>query len=179
MARIRTFLLGALAIGLALTAIFPATQAMAQAVAAVVQPEPGTTTVVEIPIGGWFENTATWVGAILFPAIWGFILFMANRFFPPLVALLKTAQVEQLLQKGIDFGIAAAVGATKDKKLSIDVGNEVIAQALNYIIAQAPAKIIAWVGGPDAIRRMIFARLQWEAEVSADAVGVYAPVAST
>jgi len=52
-----------------------------------------------------------------------------------------------------------AVGASKDKSLTVDVGNKVLAQALQYVIDHAPDWLTDWMGGPEQIAQKIVARL--------------------
>jgi hypothetical protein len=121
-------------------------------------------TTVSIPIGSWVDATAPTIAALLLAVItWGF------RKLPDAIqGLLRTAQVDQMLQKAIDFGINTVKGATKDRVLDVDVGNAVIAQALDYVVKHCPAWMIEWLGGEKGIRDRIIARLDLDANAGAD-----------
>ncbi len=75
------------------------------------------------------------VAAIVMP-----IITFALRFLPSQIqALIRTAQVEQLLGRAIDYGINATANAVKGKTLSVDVGHAVAAQAVKYALDYGPA----------------------------------------
>ena len=74
-------------------------------------------------------------------------------------AMLTSARAIQIIEKGISYGFNTVEGAVAGKTLDVNVGNAVVAQAVQYVIDQAPAKIIAWVGGEEGIKRKIIARL--------------------
>lgn len=117
----------------------------------------------------WGAAVQQWAGAIgsiiLASLMWALRQLPAQA-----VAFLSAIRIEQLLQKGIDYGINAVVGATKDKKLSVDVGNQVLAEALQYVIDSAPGWLIGWAGGPEQIARKIWARLDLDESADAGAV---------
>lgn len=88
----------------------------------------------------------------------------------PVGDFLKTLRVEQILKRAVDFGIQATEGAAKDKTLTVDVGSEVVARALKYVLDHAPDKLIGWMGGVENIKEMILARLDLTANASAEPV---------
>lgn len=47
----------------------------------------------------------------------------------------------------------------KDKTLDVDVGNKVLAQALQYAVDNAPGWLQTWAGGPEGLAKKIWARL--------------------
>ncbi|WWT39810.1 hypothetical protein [Microcystis phage Mwe-JY25] len=115
-------------------------------------------TSVTIPYGDWAASLLMTVAAVAIPAIsW------ALRFLPAQVqALIRTAQVEQLLGKAISYAINATAGAAKGRALSVDVGSEVAAHAVSYAIANGPGWVTTWLGGEAGIRQRIIARLEIE-----------------
>jgi hypothetical protein len=132
-------------------------------------------TVVVVPLGSWLERSLMFVRDIIIPGILGVAVFIAGKIYPAAILFLRSKYVEQLLTRAVDYGIQATVGATKDKKLEINVGNQVIANALDYAVQQGPTHILNWLGGAEAIRRMIFARLNFEDDASAAKLGVKTP----
>lgn len=76
-----------------------------------------------------------------------------------IVAIFGNARVELLLNNAIGYGLNAVQGAVKDKTLSVDVGNEVLAKALQYAVDNAPAWLQSWAGGPEGLAKKIWARL--------------------
>ena len=126
---------------------------------AVVVPEG---TAVRIPWGAWLSELSSTLSTVLFAAvIWGF-----RRLPSSIVALLQTMRAEQLIQKAIDYGLNATAGASKDKILSINVGNEVLAKAITYATEQGAPRIIGWLGGPEGISKKIIARLELPPEAA-------------
>lgn len=114
----------------------------------------------------WGATLSEWAQAI--GAVLGAVIVYGMRQLPSqVVAILNTMRVEQMLQKGIDYGVNAVAGAAKDKTLTVDVGNKVLAEAAQYVLNNAPDWLQKWMGGPDEIVKKIFARLNLEAGASA------------
>ncbi|WP_441280495.1 hypothetical protein [Tardiphaga sp. 862_B3_N1_1] len=76
-----------------------------------------------------------------------------------IVAIFGNARVELLLNNAIGYGLNAVQGAVKDKALTVDVGNEVLAKALQYAVDNAPGWLQSWAGGPEGLAKKIWARL--------------------
>jgi hypothetical protein len=76
-----------------------------------------------------------------------------------IVAIFGNARVELLLNNAIGYGLNAVEGAVKDKTLTVNVGNEVLAKALQYAVDNAPGWLQSWAGGPDGLAKKIWARL--------------------
>jgi hypothetical protein len=139
-----------------LTLIYPA---FAQAV------DVAAETIVTVPYGDWIANSMGLIGWFLAVVIaWALRQLPAN-----IVAVIKTAQVEQVLQRGIDYALNAVAGATKDKVLDADVGNKVIAEALRYVVSLGPKWLIGFLGGEEGIKARIIARLELQPEVAVSA----------
>lgn len=80
-------------------------------------------------------------------------------------SILQTMRVDQVINKAIDYAINMVKGATKDKELSFDVGNEVLAKALQYVLDHSPGWLQQWMGGPDKIAEKIISRLNLAPDV--------------
>jgi hypothetical protein len=112
-------------------------------------------TTVTIPYGDWLAAAANSLIVIL-----GALLAYGFRLLPAqVVGILQSLRADQLLTKAVEYGINAVAGAAKGKALDVNVGNDVVAEAVNYVIQQGPAWLINWLGGEDGIRRMVIARL--------------------
>lgn len=74
--------------------------------------------------------------------------------------IIATAKVNQLLEKAIDFGINTTIGAVKGETLTVDVGNKVVKQAVDYVMKHAPDRLIGWMGGEDMIKEKVIARVE-------------------
>jgi len=125
--------------------------ALAQAVA--------VDTTVEVPISSWIETAGTFVGPLLAAAA----LWLIRKLPEQISAILITMRVDQMLEKAISYAINATVAASKDKPLSINVGNEVVAKAVQYVIDNGPGWLIGWMGGEASIREKVIARLEVDA----------------
>ncbi|MEY9110386.1 hypothetical protein ABH999_006582 [Bradyrhizobium yuanmingense] len=112
--------------------------------------------------GEWISQWAGALGTVLAAvAMWALRLLPGQIY-----AVLVAARADQIIQKGIDYGIAMAVGASKDNALTVNIGNDVLAQALQYVVDHAPGWLQAWMGGPEQIAQKIVARLNLVPEAS-------------
>lgn len=139
-------------------------------------PQTGPYTV-SIPYGDLIKQVFDLIGSVLGPAIMGLIAWgMARTNLPTAVQSFVHAMLtNQLLDKAIAYAINAVEGATAGKTLSIPVSNQVVAEALNYALAHGPSWLIDWMGGADAIRQKIIARLPLPPEASVDGSSVVSP----
>ncbi len=129
-----------------------ATAAVAQTAAAPASP---IDTMLTIPWGDWLYNSATAVIAVL-----GALITWGLRFLPArILAVVQTAQLDQLLLKAIDYGVNTTKDAAKGKALTVDVANPVLKSALQYAVDNAPGWMISWAGGEEGLRVKIIARL--------------------
>lgn len=128
---------------------------------AMAQAAPATTTVA-VPVGDWLTDTAAFLG----PLLAAVVLWMIRKLPPQVAALLMSMRVDQLLNKAITYAINSVATATHDKPLTLDVGNAVVAQAVQYAIDHGPSGLIDWMGGTEKIRQKIIARLNVSAGVA-------------
>lgn len=120
-------------------------------------------TAVTVPWGDIVNQLLPALDQILVVVILGLAAF-ASRHLPGWAQGLVTNQMltalEPYLQQAVDWGIASVSGASKDKVLSIDVANSVVAQAVQFFVDHAPAFLLAKVGGVDMLRQKIIAMIQ-------------------
>lgn len=110
---------------------------------------------ITIPWGDWAASLLMTVAALIVP-----LITWALRFLPAqLQALIRTVQVEQLLGKAVSYGLNATAGAARGKVLTVDVGNQVLAEAVHYAVEHGPDWADDWLGGEAGIRDRIIARL--------------------
>lgn len=146
--------------------------AFAQEAATVVAPD--ATTVV-VPVGNWLDAVLANALEIVVAGI-GLVVAFVLRSLPKGIAdIIRTVRVEQLLGRAVDYGINAVRGAVRDKALTVDVGSKVVAEAAQYAIDQAPGRLIEWAGGPEAIKKMVLARISLTSEAEAADVLDQAP----
>lgn len=90
----------------------------------------------------------------------GSVLALALARLPAsILAIIKTWQVDQLLERSIGYGINMVADAAKGQAMTVPVANKVIETALEYAIANGSAALIKWMGGKDVIEQKIIARL--------------------
>lgn len=121
-----------------------------------------STSAVSIPVNEWVGSLAAIIGPVLAAAV----VWLIRKLPAQMASLLMTMRVDQLLTRAIDFAVNSVKDATKDKALTVDVGNEVVAKALQYAIDHGPKGISDWMGGPDMIRQKIIARLNLDAKAA-------------
>jgi hypothetical protein len=115
--------------------------------------EAGTT--VSIPVGTWVSDWMPIVsGGLAALVAWALRQLPSN-----LIAILGNGRVELLINNAIGYGLNAVAGAAKGKTLSADVGNKVLAEALQYAIDNAPGWLTTWAGGPEGLAKKIWGRL--------------------
>ncbi len=152
------FAAGALVLAIVALFLLPLTGAFAQTVV-----EKTVDTTIEIPIGQWISAA----GELVLLAIPVAFAWLCRLLPTQLANALVAFRAEQLLGKAVTYGINATAGAVKDRPLSIDVGSEVIQNALQFAIDNAPS-LVKTLGGTDLIRQKIIARLSLDENVAVD-----------
>lgn len=187
--RRQTFIAAALAIGIAFVASPLAPYVLAQTTAVVAaapatvdtsQPAPTETVVVNqdvsIPYGQWIEDLGDIAKSWLIPTLLGVMTWVVGKYVPaPLRGIannIMRKEAEQLLQRAIDYGIAATSGAKHDETLSIPVANDVLRKGANYALAHGWPKLIDFLDGPDGILQKMMARLDIPAEATPASFGM-------
>jgi hypothetical protein len=128
----------------------------ADAGSAAVAAQPVTVT---IPWGDWLGQLLTATATIVVSLIG----WTVHRFAPQSLQAFITNDV---IAKAVDYAIATTAGAAHGKTASIPVSNELIAVALNWIVANEP-KIADWSGAN--LRPLIVAKLAASGVVPSDA----------
>jgi len=131
---------------------------------------------ITIPVGDWISSSASILQEILIPVLLALVARVLAILPTPVAALIKTLQVEQILTRAIGYGINAVQGAEHGKVLTVQVGNSVVAEAVNYVIQNGPSWLIKFLGGPEGIKQRILARVNLEANAS---LGIQKQVAQT
>jgi hypothetical protein len=135
-------------------AIFHSVALAADGPATVAQAAPEGTKVV----WAWGEIISSCAQAVAW--VLASLAMVAFRKLPAnLVAVFGNARVDLLLNNAIGYGLNAVAGAVKGKTLQVDVGNQVLAQALQYALDHAPGWLQSWAGGPEGLAKKIWARL--------------------
>lgn len=144
-------------IGLLCAGLFMATvycgEAIAQTVTVPVQIPNDNQVVIEW--GAILGNVATFLAS--FAAL--FVTFLFRALPGEWAAMAKTARVDHLLEKAIQYGANTVKDATLDKKMTVPVANDVIEKAVEYALEMGPPTITNWVGGEDGLRKKIIARI--------------------
>jgi hypothetical protein len=118
---------------------------------------------VVVPYGEWIGAVLPYAGyALAAVALWGV------RMLPPqFSAIAHVMQAESLITAGISYGINTTAGATRDKTLTLHVANPVLAAALEYVLTIAKPSVLAKLGSPAVIAKMIWAKLDLPADSAA------------
>lgn len=125
------------------------------AVPALAQQTPADGLVV-IPWGDWLAASAKTLVTLA-----ASVLALALARLPAsMLAMIKTWQVDQLLERSIGYGINMVAGAAKGQAMTVPVANKVIEAAVEYAISNGSAALINWMGGKDVIEQKVIARLQ-------------------
>lgn len=154
-------LLALVACSLALDVAFAADAAAPETVAQATN----ETTKVTWAVGATVSQWADAFEAIAIAAV----AFLLRKIPGQFGSILMTMHVDQVLNKAIDYAINMVKGATKDKTLDVDVGNAVLARALQYVLDHSPAWLQSWMGGPELIAQKIIARLNLAPDAVPDA----------
>ncbi len=114
---------------------------------------------VTIPWGDWLASLLT-ASATIVVSLIGFIV---HRFAPPVIAAFVTNDV---IEKAVNYAIATTAGAAHGREAHIEVTNDLIAAAANWIVANEP-RIADWAGSN--LCPLIVARLAAVGVVPAEA----------
>lgn len=119
----------------------------------------------------WGWGAAATAAAQFVAYMVGLGLAYAMRQLPAnILAIFGNMRVELLLQNAINYGLNAVEGAVKGKTLEVNVGNEVLAKALQYAVDNAPVWLQSWAGGPEGLAKKIWGRLNLKDEASDAAI---------
>lgn len=114
---------------------------------------------VTIPWGDWLASLLS-ASATVVVSLIGWVV---HRFAPPAIAAFVTNDV---IEKAVNYAIATTTGAAHGREAHIEVTNDLIARAADWIIANEP-KIADWAG--ENLRPLIVARLAAVGVVPAEA----------
>lgn len=108
-----------------------------------------------LPYGDWFGLAAHTIQFGLGLAIvWGFRHLPAGA-----VGYVRMLLSEQLLKRAADYGVNVVARMAAGRSLTVDLHDERIARAVRYVIDHGPAWLVKQLGGEDAIREKIVARI--------------------
>lgn len=117
----------------------------------------------------WGEAANT-IASAAFTLISSIALYYFRQLPQNVIAIIGNARVETLLQNAKLYGLNAVKDATADKTLSVDVGNKVLAEALQYALTNGSSWLLNWGGGADGIAKKLWARLNLDPSADASAV---------
>lgn len=111
---------------------------------------------VSIPWGDWLAGVMGYFSEIIIASILA-LVSLALRGLPAQVRdILLALRVEQVIARGLDYGLGAVAGAVKGRVLEIKVANEVLNDAARYVTVNAP-ELAGALGG--TLRPKILARM--------------------
>ena len=120
------------------------------------------TTTVTVPVGDTIKSVGDLISAIAGPLVVVVFGFLARNLPSLIVDAMRTAKVDQLLTKAIQYAINIVEIQTKGATGVIDVHSAIVAKALQYVIDMAPGWLITYMGGIDKIEKKILARVTIE-----------------
>jgi hypothetical protein len=89
----------------------------------------------------------------------GSIAWLVSRLPGPAMWAFNVFKVDQLLMNSLRAAINSTKGATVGQALSINVGSEVLAKAIQYAIDNGQKWLIDWMGGRQGIEQKLIARM--------------------
>jgi len=123
---------------------------------------PAQAATVTIPYGDQIAEGAHIASAVITPLL----LLLLSKLTGPVGLFLRTFLGERLIRNAVDYAVNAVEGASKGKTLSVNVGSEVLAQAVQYALDQGAPWLVSKLGGPEGIRLKIFRALDLEEDAS-------------
>lgn len=161
-----------------LVSMTPATYAATTAVTAVpaaapaaLAPQADTVVVTDdtsvvLPYGSWLSSVGDLVSNYALPAL----MLVVTGFVATLPGyarvLAGTFLTEANMRRAIQFAINQVAGAAAGKTLTVDVGNRVIAVAVQRFIDTVPSWLLGWSGGAEDVRSKVIARLDLDGAAS-------------
>ncbi|WP_064504407.1 hypothetical protein, partial [Methylobacterium platani] len=124
-------------------------------------------TSIDLPWGAWLAAAMPSVASVAVTILGGVASAALAKLAPWATLFISQKRIEATIQTGLDYGINAVQGATKDAKLTVPVGSQVLAVALQRIIDSTPSKIIDAVGGPAEIAKRLFRAMHLDENSSA------------
>ncbi|WP_288587441.1 hypothetical protein [uncultured Methylobacterium sp.] len=124
-------------------------------------------TSVDLPWGAWLAAAMPSVASVAVTILGGVASAALAKLAPWATLFISQKRIEATIQTGLDYGINAVQGATKDAKLTVPVGSQVLAVALQRIIDSTPSKIVDAVGGPAEIAKRLFRAMHLDENSSA------------
>lgn len=154
---------------------FACVLSLSPAFAQVVTAAPTVNPAVVIPYGEYIVAVAQLVGDILVPLLVAVIMGLLGKFYPMVRMLVSEALVERTLRKWFDFGVNATAGAVKDSTVTVPVGVDIVANALQRAVNRADVNAVSkWTmdqaGGPEEVANKLFRMLKLDAGTAASDV---------
>ncbi|QRE76178.1 hypothetical protein [Methylobacterium aquaticum] len=132
------------------------------AVAQAVATAPADTTSVTLSAAPWIALLQEIVITAVIPAVAAYAIQAIRKVYPWAALFLTQSRVEQMANAVTEYAINAVPGAVKEGKLSINVGSQVIAKAVQRAVDAAPAKAIEAAGGQAGLAEIVFRKLNLE-----------------
>jgi hypothetical protein len=112
-------------------------------------------TTVTIPVGTIASGLLGFIQGIIPLAIPGILALIPMPFLP----LVKMFRIDQLLANALNYAFKQAIDKVKDQNITVDVQNQIVADASKYVLSHGPTALIKWAGGEAMIKEKLEARL--------------------
>ena len=110
----------------------------------------------------WIELVREIVITAVIPAVAAYAIQAIRKVYPWGALFLTQARVEQMTNAVTEYAINAVPGGVKEGKLSVNVGSQVIAKAVQRAVDAAPAKALEAAGGQAGLAEIVFRKLNLE-----------------
>ncbi|AWB20940.1 hypothetical protein DA075_08465 [Methylobacterium currus] len=120
------------------------------------------TTSVRLSAAPWIALLQEIVITAVIPAVAAYLIQAIRKVYPWAALFLTQSRVEQMANAVTEYAINAVPGAVKEGKLSINVGSQVIAKAVQRAVDAAPAKALEAAGGEAGLAEIVFRKLNLE-----------------
>lgn len=137
----------------------------------------GDVTRVTLSAAPWIELVREIVITAVIPAIAAYAIQAIRKVYPWAALFLTQSRVEHMANAVTEYAINAVPGAVKEGKLSVNVGSQVIAKAVQRAVDAAPAKALEAAGGQAGLAEIVFRKLNLEDGANED--NTLAPVVAS
>lgn len=111
---------------------------------------------------GWGDmlgHLGEFLGPLVAAAATAVVALILRKLPGPIAAFVTMLRIDQALEKAIAYAFNSVVGAKRGQTITIDTGNQLIANAMAYGLKHFPELIAAHMGDLTTLRDKIIARI--------------------
>lgn len=130
--------------------------------------------VVVLPYGEWLVGAQSILTTIL-----TFVITAVAAWLPmPIRWLVNLYGADRIAKDAVNFAIAATPGASRDAKLEVNVGSQVLKRAIDYVLENSSKSVIKSLGGPEGIANKLIGLIPLHEDTTAGQVKTAAGLGS-